>query len=72
MLVIKFCENNFVHGTEDVVEKLKENFDAKIIVDSCLGFCGDCTNGSFALVNNELIEAESPEELYDVIAETLE
>lgn len=70
MADIKFCENNFAHGTEDVVNRLKdENINAE--VEPCLGYCGDCAEKPFALVDDEYIEAESPEELYDKIIEMI-
>ncbi len=66
MSTILFCENNFSHGTEEVVNKLREeNYDVE--VESCLGYCGDCAVGPYALVNDEFIQADSPEELYEMI-----
>ena len=73
MDTIKFCDNNFVHGTEEVVTRLKEDYeDLDVSVESCLGYCGDCANGPFALVNDELIQADTADELYDIIIETIE
>ena len=70
---IKFCENNFTHGTEDVVDKLKlEHPEAKVKVESCLGFCGDCAEGPFAILNDELIQADSAEELYEAICDNMD
>jgi uncharacterized protein YuzB (UPF0349 family) len=70
---IKFCENNFSHGTEDVVKKLEENYsDVEVVVEGCLGYCGDCAEGPFALVDDELVQAETADELYDKIVEMME
>ena len=70
MADIQFCENNFVHGTEEVVNRLQEeNIDSE--VEACLGYCGECAEKPFALVNGEFLEAESAEELYDKIIELL-
>lgn len=70
MADIKFCENNYAHGTEDVINRLK---DDKIVVEvePCLGYCGECAEKPFALVDDDYIEADSPEELYDKITEIL-
>ena len=66
MSKIQFCENNFPHGTEEIVHKLRgEDFDVE--VESCLGYCGDCAVGPFALVNDELVQADTAEELYENI-----
>ncbi|HEY8362439.1 MAG TPA: DUF1450 domain-containing protein [Tissierellaceae bacterium] len=68
---IQFCENNFTHGTEEVVNKLRdENYNVE--VESCLGYCGDCATNPFALVDEEFIEADNPEALYEKIINHLE
>lgn len=73
MRAINFCENNFTHGTEDVVVRLKkEAKDVKVEVESCLGYCSDCAMQPFAVVDDEMVLAESPEELYSKIMELIE
>lgn len=73
MVEVKFCENNFTNGTEAVMDKLKENFtNAEISAESCLGYCGDCAEGPFALVNEELVQANSADELYEAIKDIIE
>lgn len=73
MTDIKFCENNFSHGTDEVMNKLKEEYDdASITAEACLGYCGDCAIGPFALVNDELIQADTADELYEEIKNALE
>ena len=43
MKEIKFCENNFTYGTDETVKKLKDNYpNISVVVESCLGYCGDC------------------------------
>lgn len=66
MAEIKFCENNFGEGAEQVMEKLK-NDGIEFEVESCLGYCGDCAMKPIALVDDELVDAETPDELYDKI-----
>jgi len=68
MSQVRFCENNFQFDTEDVVNKLK-NEGVDVEVESCLGYCGECAEGPFALVDDELIQAETADELYDAIIE---
>jgi uncharacterized protein YuzB (UPF0349 family) len=63
---IKFCENNYSQGAEDVIKKL-ESDGVSLEVESCLGYCGDCAMGPFALVDDDLIQADTPDELYDKI-----
>lgn len=66
MAEIKFCENNFPQGAEEVTRML-DNDGIAYEVESCLGFCGDCAVTPYALVDDELVMAETPEELYNLI-----
>ena len=69
---IKFCENNFSNGTEEVVDKLKQNYkNIDINVESCLGYCGECASSPYALVDDELILADSPDKLYNDIVKLI-
>lgn len=64
---IQFCENNFGFGTE-VIEMLENEIDdIEIEVTSCLGFCDDCTTSPFALINGEIVQADTPEDLFEEI-----
>lgn len=68
MKEIKFCENNFTFGTDETMKKLKENYPGlDITAEDCLGFCGDCAVGPYALVDDELIQASTADELYEEI-----
>lgn len=68
MIEIKFCENNFNLGTEETMKKLKENHNnIDVSVESCLGYCGDCSLGPYALVDDEMIQANSADELFEKI-----
>lgn len=69
---IKFCENNFTHGTDDVIAKLvDEHPEVKVVVEPCLGQCGDCAPGPFAIVAEELVIAKNCKELYQMIQEII-
>lgn len=70
MTEIKFCENNFSQGTDEVIDRLRyEIKNIKINVEACLGQCGNCATEPFAFVNDELVTADTPEELFDKIKE---
>lgn len=71
MALILFCENNFSQGTEEVVNKLRDE-DYDVEVESCLGFCGDCAVGPYALVDDEFIQADTPDDLYEMIKDYLD
>ncbi|PRX25098.1 uncharacterized protein YuzB (UPF0349 family) [Orenia metallireducens] len=68
MAIVSFCENNFVHGVEELVDRIEEELDgASVEIEACLGFCGDCAMGPFALVDEEFLQAETVDDLYEMI-----
>ena len=70
MAEIKFCENNYGEGVEEVIEKL-QNEGIEVEIEPCIGYCGDCAMGPIALVDDELVQGETPDELYEKIKELL-
>lgn len=71
MARVQFCENNYGQGADEVIEKL-QNDGIDLEVEDCLGYCGDCAVGPFALVDDELIQTDTPEELYNKIKDIIE
>lgn len=68
MTEIKFCENNFTFGTEETMKKLKEKYsNADVSIEPCLGYCSDCAVGPYALVNDEMIQSDTADELFEKI-----
>lgn len=68
MIEVKVCENNFTHGTEDVITKLVDNYPGvKVVVEACLGHCGECAPGPFVLVNDELIQGDNVAQLSEKV-----
>ncbi|MGE5631653.1 MAG: DUF1450 domain-containing protein [Caulobacteraceae bacterium] len=73
MSEVKFCENNFDQGTDEIAERIESEFeDVAVIIEACLDYCGECAVGPFALVNDKFVQADTPEELYDKIVEKLQ
>ncbi|WZL72458.1 DUF1450 domain-containing protein [Clostridiaceae bacterium 35-E11] len=69
---IKVCENNYGYGTNDVLDKIKaENPNIQIDTATCWGYCDDCAIGPYIFLNDEMIQADTPEELYEKINEAL-
>jgi uncharacterized protein YuzB (UPF0349 family) len=70
---IKFCRNNFTHGTNDVVAKLVDNYpEHKLVIETCIGHCDECVHGPFAIVNEKIVVAQTCEELYGKIEDRLQ
>lgn len=69
---VRFCENNFQYDIEDITGRIEKEFeDVKVEVESCLGHCDICAEGPFALVNEEVIQADNAEDLYEKIKDSL-
>ena len=59
MVEIKVCQNQLIHGTDQDIEPLQQDeanadMDMNIDGEACLGLCGECTNGPFVLIDDEL------------------
>lgn len=70
MVEIKFCENNYPQGAEEVIAKLEKD-GISFEVEPCLGYCGDCATGPFALVDDEFIQMDTADELYNKIKNSI-
>lgn len=68
-ITVAFCISNLTNGSLSVYDRLKKERPPYINIraDRCLGYCGLCVNSFYALVEHELVEAETPDELYDKI-----
>ncbi|MGF7058094.1 DUF1450 domain-containing protein [Brassicibacter mesophilus] len=73
MHTIRFCENNFGYGTDQILEILEEECeDIKIEVYSCMGFCDDCAVSPYALVDGDIVQADTPDDLFEIIKSYIE
>lgn len=70
--IIEFCASNMHHGTGRIMKQLEENPELDVIEYGCLGNCGECYLFPFALVNGEIIAAETAEELLASIMKAVE
>ena len=71
MVIVEFCVSNMHHGTDRVLKKLENNPEIEVIEYGCLGNCGECFLSPYALVNGESVVAETADQLYDLIMETI-
>ncbi len=70
--IIEFCVNNMHLGTDRIMKLLEENPDYDVIEYGCLGNCGQCYLEPYALVNGEIIAAETADQLYEKILKAVE
>ncbi|MDN7243594.1 YuzB family protein [Planococcus sp. N028] len=71
--IVEFCISNIANGAQDSFEKLEKDSNLDVLDYGCLSYCTQCSESLYALVNGEIVEADSPEELtqkvYDFIEE---
>ncbi|WP_090738331.1 YuzB family protein [Paenibacillus sp. Mc5Re-14] len=65
--IIEFCTSNMHFGTDEIMAKLEQNPDYDVIEYGCLSNCGQCNAEPYAMVNGEIVSADSAELLYEVI-----
>ncbi len=67
MKKIDVCESNFALGTDKVIEELEKTGEFEIEVHGCLGYCGECCESLYVLLDGEMIQADTPEKLLEEI-----
>jgi len=70
--IIEFCVSNLANGSQKALEQLEKDPNLDIVEYNCLGYCGQCYESLFALVNGEAVEGETAEELVENIYQFLE
>ncbi|WBW95010.1 DUF1450 domain-containing protein [Oceanirhabdus sp. W0125-5] len=72
MSKIIFCQHNLSLGTEEVLNRIKENHkDAHVEVAPCVDECGLCGKGPFAIVDGEALTAICANDLYEKISKKI-
>ncbi len=71
MHIVEYCVSNLAHGTDETFRKLAKHPDVEVMEYGCLDRCSDCYLFPYALVNGEMVTAETPESLYANILETI-
>ncbi|WP_321166094.1 YuzB family protein [Bacillus sp. FJAT-28004] len=70
--MIEFCASNMHHGTDRIMNLFEQNDEYEVTEYGCLGNCGECYLNPFALVEGQIVSAESVDELYDNILKAIE
>lgn len=71
MHIVEYCVSNLAHGTEEMFRRLAERPDVDVMEYGCLDHCDKCLLFPYALVNGEMVTAETAESLYEKIVETI-
>ncbi|MEX2104704.1 MAG: DUF1450 domain-containing protein [Bacilli bacterium] len=67
--LIEFCVNN---ASLSAKEQLEQDLDLDVIDYSCLGNCGICYTYPYCMVDGEIVEAETEDELVKKVYEMIE
>lgn len=61
--IVEFCISNLANGAHKTFETLENDPNIDVLEYGCLSYCTKCGNTLYALVNGELVEADTPDEL---------
>jgi uncharacterized protein YuzB (UPF0349 family) len=69
--MIEFCASNMHNGTDVIMNQLELDDSVEVIEYGCLGNCGECYLKPYALVDGEIVAADSAAELSVKIHEAI-
>jgi uncharacterized protein YuzB (UPF0349 family) len=61
--LVEFCISNLANGAQETYEALERDLGIDVLEYGCLSYCTKCANSLYAVVNGEIVEADTPEEL---------
>lgn len=61
--MVEFCISNLANGAQQTYEALEQDPNIDVLEYGCLSFCTQCASSLYALVNGDIVEADTPEEL---------
>ncbi|MUT68533.1 YuzB family protein [Paenibacillus sp. NEAU-GSW1] len=66
--LIEFCAGNMHHdGAQKLLKQFEQNEQYRVIEYGCLGNCGECYLRPFALVDGQIVAAETADELREKV-----
>ena len=70
--LVEFCISNLANGAQETYEILERDPNIDVLEYGCLSFCTKCAQGFYAVVNGDIVEADTPAELTKRIYEYIE
>nr|WP_106780636.1 YuzB family protein [Lysinibacillus timonensis] len=61
--LVEFCISNLANGAQETYEILERDPNIDVLEYGCLSYCTTCDRSLYALVNGDIVEADTPEEL---------
>lgn len=70
--IVEFCMSNLANGSHESFEKLEKDPNLDVLEYGCLSYCTICAESLYAMVNGEIVEADTPKELTERIYQFIE
>jgi uncharacterized protein YuzB (UPF0349 family) len=70
--MVEFCISNLVNGAQSTYDTLDRDPNIDVLEHGCLSYCTKCERSLYALVDGEIVEADTPEKLTEKIYQQIE
>ncbi|MGG0656706.1 YuzB family protein [Rummeliibacillus pycnus] len=70
--LVEFCVSNLANGSQETFEVLEKDPNIDVLEYGCLSYCTRCSDTLYALVNGEMVEADTSDELTKKIYQFIE
>ncbi|USH19153.1 YuzB family protein [Staphylococcus pseudintermedius] len=70
--IVEFCISNMARDSEVVYQTLENDPGVDVLDYGCLQNCGICSSGLYALVNGDIVEGDTPDDLLQNIYKHIE
>lgn len=70
--LVEFCISNLAMGAQETYDILDQDPNIDVLEYGCLSYCAQCSQSLYAIVNGEMVEANTPEELTKKVYEYIE
>lgn len=70
--LVEFCMSNLANGSHITFEKLEKDPNLDVLEYGCLNYCTTCATSLYAIVEGEIVKADTPEELTERIYQAIE
>lgn len=70
--IVEFCISNLANGAYACFEELERDPNLDVLEYGCLSYCTICADSLYAIVNGDIVKADTPEELTKRIYQYIE
>ncbi|KAA0944123.1 DUF1450 domain-containing protein [Sporosarcina sp. ANT_H38] len=70
--IVEFCMSNIANSSQETFEKLEKDPNLDVLEYGCLSYCTKCSDTLYAIVNGDIVEADTNDELTERIYQYIE